>query len=105
METTTNRFPATHLEDAYRAFNRRSQGRMPAEELRQLYQERSGHHSLVALLKELRLTRESETHLHRLYMGPAGCGKSTDLAWLVAEIEKETELREDQGEDRDRKAT
>ncbi len=89
------RFPATHLEDAYRAFDRRNQGRMAADQLRQLYQERSGHHSLVALLRELRLAQGSRTHLHRLYLGPAGCGKSTDLAWLVAELEKDAGLREE----------
>ena len=89
-------FPATQLEDAYRAFDRRNQGRLAAGQLRQLYQERSGHHSLVALLEELRLTQgDAGWHLHRLYMGPAGCGKSTDLAWLVAELEKDTRLREE----------
>ncbi len=86
-------FPATDLEDAYRSFDRRN--RMAAGQLRQLYQERSGHHSLVALLRELRLAQGSRTHLHRLYMGPSGCGKSTDLAWLVAEIEKQARLREE----------
>ncbi len=93
---TTDRFPATRLEDAYSAFDRLNQPRLRGKHLFQLYQERSGQRTLHRLLEALRVNLERrEAHLHRLYMGPAGCGKSTDLAWLVAEIEKEPRLADE----------
>ncbi|MCP4654261.1 MAG: hypothetical protein GY856_02460 [bacterium] len=93
---TPDRFPATRLEDAYSAFDRLNEARLRTEQLPQIYQERSGYDTLRALQKGLRLTVERrETHLHGLYMGPAGCGKSTDLAWLGAEIEKESRLADE----------
>ncbi|MEM9455364.1 MAG: hypothetical protein AAGF11_14375 [Myxococcota bacterium] len=67
---------------------------MTAEELKLFYEPRSNNHTLRRVLTQLRMMVSTERCLHALYMGPAGCGKSTDLTWLIQQIANDSALSE-----------
>ncbi len=86
---------ATTLEEAHTAFEWRNRPRMTDEELQRLYQRRTTHRNLEALLRQLKSSVvSSRSWLYALYIGPSGCGKSTDLTWLVTKIERDPALAE-----------
>lgn len=88
------RFPgaATTLEDAFARFDWRNETRMGPKELELYYEPRTSHRTLERLLKQLTEAIRKGTYLHALYMGPAGCGKSTDLTWVAQKITNDTRL-------------
>jgi hypothetical protein len=88
------RFPgaATDLETAIALFDWRNESRMGPRELALYYEPRTNHRTLQRLLKQLRVAVKKGTHLHALYMGPAGCGKSTDLTWVTQQVTNDREL-------------
>lgn len=83
---------ANDLDDALALFDWRNEPRMGPEELDRYYVKRTSHRTLRRLLKQLGRAIRNETCLHALYMGPAGCGKSTDLTWVTQEIADEPSL-------------
>lgn len=94
MLVPMQRFPgaASTLDDALASFDWRNEPRMGAEELLLYYEPRTSHQTLRRLLKQLRGAIRKATCLHALYMGPAGCGKSTDLTWVTQEIAEDQEI-------------
>lgn len=85
---------ATNLQDALALFDWRNEPRMGPERLDHYYVKRTSHRTLRRVLKQLGAAIRNETCLHALYMGPAGCGKSTDLTWVTQEIAYEQSLDE-----------
>lgn len=85
---------ATNLHDALAMFDWRNEPRMGPEQLERYYVKRTSHRTLRRVLKQLEEAIRKETCLHALYMGPAGCGKSTDLTWVTQEIADEQSLDE-----------
>jgi hypothetical protein len=83
---------ATDLRDALALFDWRNEPRMGPEQLNRYYVKRTSHRALRRVLKQLGEAIRNETCLHALYMGPAGCGKSTDLTWVTQEIVDEQSL-------------
>jgi hypothetical protein len=88
------RFPgaATDLGEALARFDWRNEARMGPRELELYYEPRTSHRSLERLLIQLRVAVREGTSLHALYMGPAGCGKSTDLTWVTQRITDDRRL-------------
>lgn len=85
---------ATDLDDALALFDWRNEPRMSPEQLDRYYVKRTSHRTLRRLLRQLGEAIRNETCLHALYIGPAGCGKSTDLTWVTQEIADEQSLEE-----------
>jgi len=84
--------PATTLADAFEAFGWRDSRDPPGGALERWYQKRSGYRNLTLLHEHLDMAVARGRFLHALYMGPAGCGKSTDLTWLGHRIAEERAL-------------
>lgn len=82
------RFPdaADSLEEAQSLFDWRNHPRMSAGDLQRFYEPRANQEHLRELLQRIRAARRNGTWLHALYIGPPGCGKSTDLTWMVEHL-------------------
>lgn len=85
---------AQTLEEAHDLFDWRNWEQMDSEELGRYYEKRTNHEHLRTLLQALRGAIRKERWLHALYMGPPGCGKSTDLTWWVEQVRSESALEE-----------
>lgn len=86
--------PAQTLEEAHGNFDQRNWAHMNDKELESFYEKRTDHDNLKRLIFDLRSKAESGRVLHALYMGLSGCGKSTDLTWLVEKIGEDEKLAE-----------
>ena len=82
------------LEEAQHRFDWRNWERMAPDQLEQYYEKRTNHEHLRTLLVALRGAVSRSKFLHALYMGPPGCGKSTDLTWWVQRTSEERGLDE-----------
>ncbi len=86
---------AETLYEAEQAFDWRSQSRPSETFLARRYQERSTFRRLRLLTGSVARAAPRDGHyLHALYVGPPGCGKSTDLAWLVHQLAELNAARE-----------
>jgi len=85
---------ARTLEEAHHLFDWRNWERMEPDQLGQYYEKRTNHEHLRRLLQSLRGAVRNSKWLHALYMGPPGCGKSTDLTWWVQQVQTEPALEE-----------
>lgn len=88
---------AQTLEDAQDLFDWRNWERMEPEQLGPYYEKRTNHEHLRTLLQALRGAVRSQKKgkwLHALYMGPPGCGKSTDLTWWAEQVSSDPTLEE-----------
>lgn len=83
---------AADLDAALEAFDWRNQPRMNEQDLRRYYEHRVSPKNLQRLLAKPQHSVRQSNYLHAIYIGPAGCGKSTDLTWLTYEIEREPAL-------------
>jgi len=85
---------ARTLEEAHHLFDWRNWERMEPDQLGRYYEKRTNHEHLRRLLPSLRGAVRNSKWLHALYMGPPGCGKSTDLTWWVQQVQTEPALEE-----------
>lgn len=85
---------ATSLDEALDKFDWRNEPRMGPEALNLYYQRRTSHRRLETVLTQLRGAVSKGTYLRALYLGPAGCGKSTDLTWVTQQVADDPDLSE-----------